>query len=349
MNRNPRAVLAAIFMAGAAAMLGGCSPSSDAGADVDADADAGSEPLRDAGGPSEAAVRSPWRDAAEIAWSRLPAIPLQLYPQQSVEPGLEGALSSADLRATTDGERIALRVDWADPAEDRYSEAHTDRFADSLAIQFAVDGGDTLPYVGMGEPERPVIVWFWRAGRGAESLVAHGFGTLAPNEGAAAPNVDAKRTPEGWSVTLSGSLPVDDLLLPVAVATWDGADGGRDGRKHLSSWHLLRSSEQPLDKARQRGLARESHSGGDPRRGKELVQERGCTACHRLPGGPDSHLGPDLTLAGGIHWPGYLRRSITEPDAFIVPGVRYRDVPMPALDLPESEVEDITSYLSSLR
>ncbi len=62
---------------------------------------------------------------------------------------------------------------------------------------------------------------------------------------------------------------------------------------------------------------------------------------------------------GPIHpiWPGYLRRSIREPSAFILPRPEYvapgpdgtTVSMMPKLDLPERDTEDIVAYLASLR
>jgi DMSO reductase family type II enzyme heme b subunit len=294
----------------------------------------------------------------DAGWAGIPALNLGLQPQNSINPGLdEGVSIRAQLRAVSDGQRLALRIDWPDTSEDRYSTAHTDRFADAVAVQFDASGEATLPYIGMGEPRRPVQLWFWRAGLTAENLVASGFGTLAPTVGEA-PQVGARRVAGGWSVTLIGLLPAAANPLPLAIATWDGAAAGRDGRKHLSPWRLLWLPDRAVDQERLARLAAEARSSGDPVRGARLAIEHGCGACHRLPGGPASALGPDLTRAGGLHWPGYLRRSITAPDVFVVPGSNYRSPApdlngaerslMPSLDLPPAVIDDIVAYLGTL-
>ncbi|MBU1664172.1 MAG: cytochrome c, partial [Gammaproteobacteria bacterium] len=72
-----------------------------------------------------------------------------------------------------------------------------------------------------------------------------------------------------------------------------------------------------------------------------LYAEHGCAACHT----PGAGLGPDLTHVGGIHWPGYLRRALHEPAAFLVPG--YAAI-MPAPPLRPEEMEDLVAYLLSL-
>jgi DMSO reductase family type II enzyme heme b subunit len=323
-------------------------------------ADAGLEGLREAGRLSAVTARPAWREVETIDWSNVPAVELRLHPQRSVAPGQDASAAiRGRLRAVSDGKRLALRVDWPDLGADRYSTSHTDRFADALAIQFVVDHGDTLPYIGMGEPDRPVRLWFWRAGRDPETLEARGFGTLEAT-GATPPRVAAQRTGDGWSVVLSGLLPTAANPLPVALAVWDGAEGGRDGRKHLSAWHLLHLTERAVDRTRLKALAEESrYSGGDPERGGRLAREQACTACHRLPGhaAPLAEAGPDLTGAGALHWPGYLRRAIADPSAFIVPGKAYAAVDqggrraslMPALSLTSQQIEDLAAFLSQGR
>jgi DMSO reductase family type II enzyme heme b subunit len=290
----------------------------------------------------------------DAAWSGIVPQRLRLYPQRSLAPGLTQATPfEAELRAVTDGDRLALRIQWADGDDDRYSTRHTDRFGDAVGVQFAsVQDGAALPYVGMGEPGHPVALWFWRAGRGAEALTAQGFGTLAAAH-ESPPAVAAVRTQDGWAVQIAGPLPATGNPLPIALAAWDGAEAGRDGRKHLSAWHLLRLPGPAPSGSRWQALADENRVAGDPQYGERLVRERGCIACHHLPGGADVDGGPDLTLAGGLHWPGYLRRAMVEPSAFVVPHPRYRTPDggsvMPALGLPTSEVDAITAYLSSLR
>lgn len=335
-------------------MLGFTFPPAQAG-DVAAVAQA----LRAAGRLSDAGERAALPTAPEDpAWEGVPAARLRLYAQQAIRPGLEeedGPLE-AEVRVLTDGTRLALRVAWPDAHEDRYSTQVTDRFADAFAVQFAQEGGGAaLPYIGMGEPTKPVTLWFWRAGREPERLTAQGFGTLAKAQGPV-PGTQAARTREGWAVVLQGALPVAANPLPLSVAAWDGAGDGRDGRKRLSAWHLVRIPGLRDDAQRYQRLLAENQVGGDPHEGERLARERGCTACHRLPGAAQAETGPDLRFAGGHHWPGYLRRSLLEPSAFIVPIAAYRTVApggdttslMPPPALTAEEVEHVVAYLASM-
>lgn len=293
-------------------------------------------------------------DPADAAWERAPKIVLALTPQRSVTPGLEAAAPiPLEVRALVGGNRLAVRLGWTDASEDRYRPGQTTRFADAAAVQFAAPGAG-LPYIGMGEAARPVGVWFWRAGHGSERLAARGFGTLERDPGPA-PRAVVRRTASGWALVLAGELPATANPLPVAFAIWDGVNAERDGRKRLTRWHLLALPGVKADADWLKALAAEAALAGDAGRGQRLAQERGCAACHTLPGAAPSTLGPDLTVAGAQHWPGYLRRSVSDPSAFIVPGKGYaqetrgqRISLMPRHKWNKDELEDIVAYLAGL-
>jgi DMSO reductase family type II enzyme heme b subunit len=277
--------------------------------------------------PAGFMATSPPLDPADPTWVQAPTTRVALYPQATAPGGPGGVVLAMEARVLQGGGRLALRLAWPDATAD-IAAAATHRFADAAAVQFAVPGA-TLPYIGMGEPERPVQVWLWRAGRPVERLSARGFGSLAKQDGVA-PEAQARRTATGWEVVLRGEM---DSATAAAFAVWDGAEDGRAGRKRLSAWRAL----GPLEGA----LLEEARATGNPARGERLYAEHGCTACHAAGAG----LAPDLTHAGGIHWPGYLRRAIGEPAGFLVPG--YGAI-MPALPLRPEELEDLVTYLMTL-
>lgn len=273
-------------------------------------------------------------DPADLAWTRAPATRVVLYPQATAPGGPGGAVLPVEARVLRGAGRLAVRLAWPDTHENSAAPHATHRFADAMAVQFA-PAGKTLPYVGMGEPGQPVQIWFWRAGQPVQRLAGRGFGSLARSPGAA-PETRARRTAGGWEVVLRGEAGARPGAA-IAFAVWDGAEDGRAGRKRLSAWQALEAHGGPSPTA----LGSEEHSSGDPSRGARLYAERGCAACHA----PDVGLGPSLKHAGGIHWPGYLRRAILEPAAFRVPG--YASA-MPALPLHADEVEDLVAYFMSL-
>jgi cytochrome c oxidase cbb3-type subunit III len=62
-----------------------------------------------------------------------------------------------------------------------------------------------------------------------------------------------------------------------------------------------------------------SVSGGDPAAGKAIYDGKGgCAGCHRIRG-EGSRTGPDLSDIGNLRLAGELERSITDPDAEILP------------------------------
>ncbi|HEU4642983.1 MAG TPA: cytochrome c [Gemmatimonadaceae bacterium] len=93
-------------------------------------------------------------------------------------------------------------------------------------------------------------------------------------------------------------------------------------------------------------------AGGDPERGKALIQNYGCNSCHMIPGVQDGGtVGPPLTawsrrtyIAGEVqNTPDFLIRWIEMPQA-IEPGTV-----MPNLGVTEGNARDIAAYLYTIR
>ncbi len=92
---------------------------------------------------------------------------------------------------------------------------------------------------------------------------------------------------------------------------------------------------------------------GSASHGAELIAEKGCGACHMIPGitGANGLVGPPLNLMGRrIFVAGLLRNTpqnlaawVFEPQRF-VPGNA-----MPSTGLTESEALDVAAYLETLR
>jgi cytochrome c2 len=96
-----------------------------------------------------------------------------------------------------------------------------------------------------------------------------------------------------------------------------------------------------------------SSAGGDPERGRALMAQYQCGACHRIPRVPGARgtLGPPLDrfglrsyIAGELpNRPPALRAWIVDPPA-LVPGTT-----MPRLGVGEADARDMAAYLESLR
>lgn len=96
---------------------------------------------------------------------------------------------------------------------------------------------------------------------------------------------------------------------------------------------------------------------GDPERGRMRFAEVGCNGCHMVEG-VGGMIGPDLSgiasapLREPDRWPSveaYLRESIVEPQAYLVP--RYPpDMPTAErLGLSDQDIDDLVGYLLTLR
>ncbi len=90
--------------------------------------------------------------------------------------------------------------------------------------------------------------------------------------------------------------------------------------------------------------------------GWRVYRDRNCGSCHEIDG-TGGRIGPSLTHVGAVAEsrkagtpPGdYLRESITDPSAYIVPG--YPDSMPHGLgrELSDRELDDVVRYLESLR
>jgi complex iron-sulfur molybdoenzyme family reductase subunit gamma len=289
----------------------------------------------------------PAADPFSSAWLKQMPASVSLYPQASVPPAAKASKATVKVRAQRGATRLALHLEWADgkPARERGIGA----FTDAAAVQWPQRLDGEPPYIGMGHRGAPVSLWFWRADGTAELLAAEGFGTLTaqPDGG-----VQARGEWQNgvWRVVLSRAADATPEPLPVAFAIWNGEGAERDGVKRLSAWQTLRMDGVA-------GKVSLHDSAGNAARGRRLMQEKGCAACHSYPGNPAKPaVGPDLGFAGGLHTPAYLDDSLRQPSKVVVPckgcfaeqdGRRVSI--MPPFEGSEAERDDILAYLRSLR
>jgi putative heme-binding domain-containing protein len=65
-----------------------------------------------------------------------------------------------------------------------------------------------------------------------------------------------------------------------------------------------------------------AQSGGNPARGRSLVESSQCLDCHRI-GETGSRIGPDLSEIGRMRSPEQLHRALVAPDAEVLPENRF--------------------------
>lgn len=295
----------------------------------------------------------PAADPLSPAWLAQAPASIKVYPQTSVPPAAAPAGAGiVKVRAQVGATTLVLHLEWPDrkPAARR----GVGEFADAAAVQWPLQPGPELPYLGMGHRGAPVVLWFWRADGTAETLAAEGFGTLT-----AQPSVVVQARGEWkkgvWRVVLSrvvAETPTD--RMPVAFAVWNGEGTERDGLKRLSAWQTLRFADGAAQKVSPGATAR---STGSAARGKRLMKDKGCVGCHNYPGNPAKPaIGPDLSYAGGLHATDYLAESMREPSKVVVPGKGFfteqdgqRMSIMPPFEGSEAERDDILAFLLGLR
>ena len=100
----------------------------------------------------------------------------------------------------------------------------------------------------------------------------------------------------------------------------------------------------------------QSHTGspeGDRQRGRELLRQYGCNACHRIPGVADAaaDVGPPLgTIGGRVYLAGTLPNSAQNLARWIRNPETYKPgTAMPNLNVTDRDARDMVAYLARLR
>jgi complex iron-sulfur molybdoenzyme family reductase subunit gamma len=152
--------------------------------------------------------------------------------------------------------------------------------------------------------------------------------------------------------------------FPLAIAIWDGGKANRDGQKWLSRWTAV----TPSDAVATDYIATLNHqSTGDVAKGKELAAQN-CAACHIFDDQNNGmpFMAPGLSNIGGQATSHYIKESIVNPSAVVVPGYNRNAHPnykwyeldeegkristMPAYDwMEESQVNDLVAYFQTLK
>ncbi|MFQ5451002.1 MAG: ethylbenzene dehydrogenase-related protein [Nitrospinaceae bacterium] len=111
-----------------------------------------------------------WR---KIPFTRIPLLPLKSGP---------APLTSLRAQSIHNGQTLAFRLQWADPTPDGAS-AGARFFLDAVALQFAPQKSPVkgAPFFGMGERNRPVQIWHWRADA-TQTITGPARTSLSPSE-----------------------------------------------------------------------------------------------------------------------------------------------------------------------
>ncbi|MCE4599781.1 MAG: ethylbenzene dehydrogenase-related protein [Desulfurococcales archaeon] len=199
----------------------------------------------------------------EVELTQVPLVAqLLAYPMS-----LDTTPRSLKFAIVHNGTHMAFYIEWDDQTMDVEGGGELNKFSDAVAIQFPVQEGE-LPYICMGDTANPVNIVMWKAGIGAENLVAgSAYGRDAKEREALGlqqvPTSPIEMLPEDaqiwksqavyedgkWRVVLirpTGSThPLVPDLRPgdstsIAFARWEGSKYERGGAKSTSGWYTVK-------------------------------------------------------------------------------------------------------------
>jgi len=105
-------------------------------------------------------------DVNSPVWKEVKTTELVLRPLSA----RRGAVKTINVASVHNGEQLAIRLRWEDPTHNAFSELTSDVFRDGAAVQFALGSvtlhthGHNEPFFGMGNRNKPVNIWHWKAG-----------------------------------------------------------------------------------------------------------------------------------------------------------------------------------------
>lgn len=182
-------------------------------------------------------------DPASAEWGSVEAAQVSLGPVSLESQPTEyiretwkgrkyGQTAQAAVKAASDGDRLYLRIEWADDA------APNKEFQDAAGALFPADGDGNL--ATLGAADKPLALWYWEEGRGSLNLVSRGPGVVTKdgNAGVGANGVLANGR---WSVVISGPAAMA-AKGKVGLAVWNGSNEERAGLAAVSQqWLPLES------------------------------------------------------------------------------------------------------------
>jgi len=186
-----------------------------------------------------------WR-ADEVETVKLKGTPLDMQPTDLIKVSWAekkiGAVEVVQVAAVHDGERIAFRVEWSDPTEDR-EIGDTMAFPDGCGILFPTV--QYAPMAVMGAVGMAVNAWYWRADENGlgRHVLAEGLGTTRTIDYELVRGNGVYKDGH-WHVVITRAMKVESPDKPVqlepgqstgfAVAVWEGGHSERAGIKAIS-------------------------------------------------------------------------------------------------------------------
>lgn len=141
-------------------------------------------------------------------------------------------------------------------------------------------------------------------------------------------------------------LALSLLILGLACSSGNGSDD-------IATSTPAGSGQIPVENPDGTGRPNSGILTGDARRGLASYQVNGCSTCHS---GEDLSLGPShanifqtaATRKDGVTAEEYIIESITQPDAFVVPGFPSPSTMPSFAELTEGELNNMVAYMKTL-
>lgn len=141
-------------------------------------------------------------------WQSIVPVFLPTTSQQVTPPMGGGTIERVAIRAVHWEDRLYVMMEWPDRTEDTQSD-RAEAFTDAAAVQFPAEAGSEVPAVCMGQADRAVNIWQWRA-----------------DTQSAPPGLPADGYVDSYQFT-------DDLYFPARAAGNPLAQEGRTGAHNL--------------------------------------------------------------------------------------------------------------------
>lgn len=189
-----------------------------------------------------------WRDVrmVEVPLSPTPfdAQP-SAYVRRAWADRTHGVTPLVKVAAAVAGGVLHARLQW-EALNPRPAITGNETYADACALLFPLDG-ESAELATMGDAERPVQGWHWRAGTHDPFVIhASGLGTVTRQPHQAEVSVEAEWSAGSWVVVFSRKFGAAGVPLrpgtevPLGIAVWQGANEERAGlSSHTPDWIQL--------------------------------------------------------------------------------------------------------------
>lgn len=299
-------------------------------------------------------------------WQKAKAGTVEAYPQTTIEmndaklvsENAQNKAKNVSVKTLQNGEYMAFLVQWKDATKNIQEGYASDVYGDGFAVQFPTVL-DKLPYVGMGNDGRAVIVHLQKAaGKTFEpnnkNDVYHQINSSNQNAFASdlakyKAHVDAQGSGDYQKVFIAegfrSTTQIRDNSEPSIMemkyenGRWSGLLVRKLKSEHLDlskgsfpvAFALWDGGKKNRDGAKlltswvgvgaQKLPSLEEQKGGDVINGEKVMMEN-CAACHQYKAvkNAPNYMAPELSNIGGYANTSYLIESIVDPSAVVVPG-----------------------------